>query len=80
MAACIGAAHPNWGERPILLVKVAGAEPPSEPYILEHLGQLFAKWQLPDAIIYVDDIPLTAAGKIDKKSLRSTYQNYLLDQ
>jgi fatty-acyl-CoA synthase len=79
IAACIGAAHPNWGERPILLVKVAGAEPPSEPDILEHLGHLFAKWQLPDAIVYVDDIPLTAAGKIDKKSLRSTYQNYLLE-
>jgi len=79
MAACIGATHPKWGERPILLAKAAGDEAPSESDILEHLGQSFAKWQLPDAVVYVDDIPLTAAGKIDKKPLRATYQDYLLD-
>lgn len=79
IAACIAAAHPKWGERPILLVKTTVAQSPSDVEILKHLSASFAKWQLPDAIIYVDEIPLTATGKIDKKPLRSTYQNYLLE-
>lgn len=78
IAACIGATHPKWGERPILLVKAAGAESLSESEIREHLGKSFAKWQLPDAVIYVDEIPLTATGKIDKKPLRAAYSDYLL--
>ncbi len=78
IAACIGATHPKWGERPILLVKAADTEPPPEEEILKHLGQSFAKWQLPDAVIYVDDIPLTATGKIDKKPLRAAYGEYLI--
>ncbi len=79
MAACIGATHPKWGERPVLLIKVSDAASPSKKDILEYLGERFAKWQLPDAIINVDDIPLTAAGKIDKKPLRAAYQDCLLD-
>jgi len=79
IAACIGATHRKWDERPILLVKAPNPEAPSEADILEHLGRSFAKWQLPDAVIYVDDIPLTATGKIDKKPLRATYQGYLLE-
>lgn len=78
IAACIGATHPKWGERPVLLVKAADAEPPSEVEILQHLAQSFAKWQLPDAVIYVDEIPLTATGKIDKKPLRAAFGGYLL--
>ncbi len=79
VAACIAAAHPKWGERPILLVQTTDPQPPSELEILEHLGESFAKWQLPNAVFYVDEIPLTATGKIDKKPLRRTYQNYFLD-
>jgi len=79
IAACIGATHPKWDERPVLLVKTKGSESPSETDILKHLGNSLAKWQLPDAIIYVDEIPLTATGKIDKKPLRSAYQGYFLD-
>ncbi len=79
MAACIGATHPKWDERPILLIKVAdGAAAPSQDEIRELIGESFAKWQLPDAVIEVDDIPLTATGKIDKKPLRAEYQDYLV--
>lgn len=79
MAACIGVSHEKWGERPILLVKSASEKLPAETDILACLSQSVAKWQLPDAIIYVDEIPLTAAGKIDKKSLRAAYRDCLLD-
>ena len=79
MAACIGASHPKWDERPILLVKAAeGAQAPSHDAINALLSESFAKWQLPDAVIEVDDIPLTATGKIDKKPLRADYQDYLV--
>jgi len=79
MAACIGATHPKWDERPILLIKLAdGADMPSLDKIRNHLSQTFAKWQLPDAVIEVDEIPLTATGKIDKKPLRVIFQDHLL--
>ena len=79
MAACIGATHAKWGERPVLLVKTTEPELPSTEDILDSLSQSFAKWQLPDAIIYVQDIPLTATGKIDKKPLRTAFQNCLIE-
>jgi len=80
IAACIGAKHPKWDERPILLVKPADGSAVSEESITDHLSKSLAKWQLPEAIIFVDNIPLTATGKIDKKPIRVEYENYLLDQ
>ena len=80
IAACIGAKHPKWDERPILLVKPADGSAVSEESITAHLSKSLAKWQLPEAIIFVDNIPLTATGKIDKKPIRVEYENYLLDQ
>jgi fatty-acyl-CoA synthase len=79
MAACIGATHPKWDERPILLVKPSEPDKLTEEAIIGHLGSSIAKWQLPDAVIFVDEIPLTATGKIDKKPLRAKYENYLID-
>jgi len=78
LAACIGAKHEKWDERPILLIKAVDDSALNEEEILNHLSSLFAKWQLPDAIIFVDEIPLTATGKIDKKPLRAMYQDHLL--
>ena len=78
IAACIGATHPKWDERPILLVKTVSEQPPSADDIVEYLAASFAKWQLPDAVIFVDEIPLTATGKIDKKPLRAEFQDYLI--
>lgn len=79
MAACIGGTHPKWDERPILLIKLAdGFDKPSEDEVRDLLGESFAKWQLPDAVIEVADIPLTATGKIDKKPLRAEFQDYFV--
>ena len=80
MAACIGATHPKWDERPVLLLKMAdGAAAPDLETFRDFLSDQFARWQLPDAVIAVDDIPLTATGKIDKKPLRRAYQGVLVE-
>jgi fatty-acyl-CoA synthase len=52
----------------------------TQDLIIDHCAQLFAKWQLPDEIIFVDSIPLTSTGKIDKKTIRAGLEadNYKL--
>ena len=77
-AACIGIYHPKWDERPVLfVVKKAGAEVSADD-IIEHLKPIVAKWWLPDAVEFVDDIPHTATGKISKKDLRDRFADYTL--
>ena len=76
--AVIGVPHPRWGERPLLLVvKASGAEP-TKADILGVLASKVAKWQLPDDVVFVDALPLTATGKISKKDLRSRFADYQL--
>jgi len=70
-AAAIGVAHPKWGERPVLLCVAAGADTPDDAEIFELLAAQFAKWQLPDEILWVDEIPHTATGKISKLRIRA---------
>jgi fatty-acyl-CoA synthase len=72
-AAVIGAWHPKWQERPVVLaVTDNGQEIPIEE-IHQLLAGTFAKWQLPDTIVYVDALPRTSVGKLDKKTMRDTY-------
>ncbi|MEM0988997.1 MAG: long-chain-fatty-acid--CoA ligase [Pseudomonadota bacterium] len=69
-AAAVGVPHPKWDERPILLVvKQPGADPQPDE-IVDLLRPHFAKWQLPDDVLFVDEIPHTATGKISKLSIR----------
>jgi fatty-acyl-CoA synthase len=78
IAAVIGVPHPKWDERPILLVKLKpGATATQEDY-LKFLEGKIAKWWTPDAVEFVDDIPLGATGKIDKKVIRGRYAKYVL--
>ena len=77
-AAAVGMPHPRWDERPVLfVVRKAGAECSAQE-LLDHLVPLVAKWWLPDAVEFVDDIPHTATGKISKKDLRARFANYRL--
>ena len=78
MAAAIGVRHPKWEERPVLLVVPRPGCAPAVESVLEHLGRHFAKWQLPDAVVLVEALPLTATGKINKRSLRDTYGQVLM--
>jgi fatty-acyl-CoA synthase len=77
-AAAIGIAHPKWDERPILVVvKKPGMEVDAEE-LRGLLAAKVAKWWLPDAIEFVDEIPHTGTGKISKKDLRERFKDYRL--
>jgi RNA polymerase sigma factor (sigma-70 family) len=67
-AAVIGVEHPTWQERPVVIaVTDDGTEIPLAE--IHALLPPFARWQLPDTVVYVDAIPRTSVGKIDKKAL-----------
>jgi len=77
-AAAIGIYHPRWDERPILVVvKKPGVDCCADD-IRAHLSGRIAKWWMPDAIEFVDDIPHTGTGKISKKDLRERFRDYKL--
>jgi fatty-acyl-CoA synthase len=69
-AAAIGVPHPKWDERPVLVVVARKGKKPPATEIIDLLRPHFAKWQLPDDVIYIDEIPHTATGKISKLKLR----------
>lgn len=75
-AAAIGIPHPKWDERPLLLIVRDDDHVATEEEILGHLSQSVAKWWLPDAIEFVDELPHTATGKLSKKDLRDKYRDY----
>lgn len=78
LAAVIGAAHPKWDERPVLVLKLKPGETLDKQEHLDFLQGKIAKWWMPDDVIAVDDIPLGATGKIDKKTLREQLKDYRL--
>jgi fatty-acyl-CoA synthase len=70
LTAVIGVPHPKWEERPLLLVKLKPGETASAQELLAFLDGKIAKWWTPDEVLFVDELPLGATGKIDKKLLR----------
>jgi len=78
MAACIGARHPKWDERPLLVVmKKPNAEVSREDVLAFFEGKI-AKWWTPDDVVFVDSIPLGATGKMQKNKLREMFKDYRL--
>jgi len=77
-AAVIGIAHPKWNERPLLIaVRHAGANVTREQLLAFYQGKV-ASWMVPDDVVFVDELPHTATGKLSKKTLRETYREYRL--
>ncbi len=76
LAAVIGAAHPKWDERPVLIVKLKPGESEDKQEHLDFLVGKIAKWWMPDDVVFVDDIPLGATGKVDKKLIRERMKDY----
>ncbi len=75
-ASVVGIPHPKWDERPLALIVLrAGFESTSKDEILEYLSNIFAKWQLPDEILFVESIPRTSVGKLNKKLIRTEYKD-----
>ena len=77
-AAAIGVPHPRWDERPILVVVRKQGSSVSGEELSKFLADRVAKWWLPDAVEFVDEIPHTASGKISKKDLRDQFSGYVL--
>ena len=73
-AAVVAQPHPKWDERPVALVVLSEGAEISPASIGEHCASVFAKWQLPDEVLFVGDIPLTSTGKIDKKAIRASLE------
>ncbi|WP_176596494.1 MULTISPECIES: long-chain fatty acid--CoA ligase [Sphingobium] len=76
VAAVIGVRHPQWEERPILIIEGHDGAQLQEQVILDHLASQIAKWWMPDKVIFAP-VPLTATGKIDKKRLRENFADEL---
>jgi len=77
-AAAIAARHPKWDERPVLLaIKAAGADP-TEAGIKAWYDGKIASWQVPDRVIFVEELPIGATGKVLKNKLREKYGEVLM--
>lgn len=77
-AAAIGIYHPKWDERPLLVVQAVPGETPTKEEVFAQLEGKIAKWWTPDDIVFVDEIPLGATGKINKLALRNQFKDYKL--
>jgi fatty-acyl-CoA synthase len=77
-ACVIGVPHPKWDERPLLLVVLKEGATATKDDLLTFVGKSIAKFWLPDDVIFVDDLPHTATGKLHKVPLREQYASHLL--
>lgn len=78
LAAVVAVHHPKWDERPLLVVVPNDGATPTKDSILDHIRPAIAKWWLPDDVVFVDDMPMTATGKIMKIALRDRFKDYVL--
>ena len=72
-AAVVGIPDEKWQERPLATVVVAEGKSVTVDELRQLLSQSFAKWQLPDAWSFIEQVPRTSVGKFDKKVLRQQY-------
>jgi fatty-acyl-CoA synthase len=77
-AAVIGVRHPKWDERPLLVVVLKPGQSAGKDEILAFMQGKIAKWWMPDDVAFVEEIPHTATGKIQKTTLRERFKNYVL--
>ena len=78
-ACVIGVLHPKWDERPLLFIVKNGIEDCDKDSIINYLTDKIAKWWLPDDVIFVEELPHGATGKLVKTGLRDEYKNHLID-
>lgn len=76
MAAIIGIAHPQWDERPLLIIQRSDQPEKTIADMNNWLDGKIAKWWQPNEVVYVDNIPLTATGKVHKLVLREQFKDY----
>lgn len=76
--AVIAASHPKWGERPLLVARLTDGETTTREAVRAYLADKVAKWWLPDDVVFVDDLPHTATGKLSKLTLRERFKDHVL--
>jgi fatty-acyl-CoA synthase len=77
-AAVIGVKHPKWDERPLLVIVLKKDQVATREDILRCMQGKIASWWMPDEVVFVDEIPHTATGKIQKTVLRERFKNFVL--
>ena len=75
-ACVVGVPHPRWQERPLAAVVLREGAQASEQELREFLAQKFARWQLPDAFVFVEAIPRTSVGKFKKIAVREQFAGW----
>ena len=75
----IGVEHVKWGERPLLLAVKNDNADVGEQQVLAYLENKIVKWWMPDAVVFVSELPHTATGKLLKTGLRKEYKDYLIN-
>jgi fatty-acyl-CoA synthase len=75
-AAVVAIPHPKWAERPLAAVVLKDGRQATADELREHLAERFSRWQLPDAIVFLAEIPRTSVGKFQKSRLREMYAGW----
>jgi len=78
MAACIGVHHEKWQERPLLIIQPVPGKTPDIDEIKKEIADKVAKWWVPQDIVFKDELPLGATGKILKRELKIEYKDFSL--
>jgi len=74
-SAVIGVPHPKWQERPVLFVVRKPDSTIDEVLIRSHMKDRIASWWMPDTILFIDALPKSEVGKVNKKALREMYSD-----
>jgi 3-(methylthio)propionyl---CoA ligase len=77
-AACIAVSHPRWNERPLLVVVKRAGMPLTREELLAFYDGKVVKWWIPDDVAFVDELPHTATGKLQKLKLRELFREHVL--
>ncbi len=77
-AAVVGIRHPKWDERPLLIVVRKKDTQVTREELLKFFEGKVAKWWIPDDVVFVDQLPHTATGKLLKTKLRDDFKDYKL--
>ncbi len=72
-AAVIAVSHPKWQERPLAVVVPKEGASATQEELISYLEPRFARWWLPDAVEFVEEIPKTSVGKFKKSELRERF-------
>jgi len=79
-AGVIAVPHPKWDERPVAVVVLRPGATATPGELREFLASRFAKWQLPDAFVFLDELPHTSTGKLSKLELRKRFADWQWDK